>query len=249
MKYLAIIQARCGSSRLPNKVLMDLNGKTVLERVIERVKSSKYIDDILVATSIDEQNLPIVSLCSDLGIRIFVGSENDVLDRYYQAAKLFNPEYVVRITGDCPVFDSSILDKAIQSMLPKIDYLGMLSETFPDGMDLEIFKFEALAMAYRNAKFKSEREHVTLYIRNNPNEFIISDFVSDLGNYGHLRLTLDEQEDYELLSNIYNHFGNNEFYYKDIIDFLNENQDMIKINSMYSRNEGLVKSLEEDNII
>ena len=108
MKYLVIIQARCGSTRLPNKVLMDLCGKPVLQRMIERVQKSKLIDDIIVVTSIENNNLPILSLCSNIGVRVGVGSENDVLDRYYQTAKLIKPEYVIRLTADCPCFDAHL---------------------------------------------------------------------------------------------------------------------------------------------
>ena len=111
MKYLVMIQARCGSSRLPNKVLKDIAGKTDLQWVIERVRRSRLIDEVMVVTSIDKNNLPLIRLCTELGVRVFVGSENDVLDRYYQAARLLQPEYVVRITADCPLFDWRYLDK------------------------------------------------------------------------------------------------------------------------------------------
>src|SRR5699024_6269952 len=105
LKYLAMIQARCGSSRLPNKVLMPLCDKPVLQWIIERVQKSKLIDEVMVVTSIDKNNLPILSLCSQMGVRVGVGSEDDVLDRFYQTAKLLKPEYAIRITADCPCFD------------------------------------------------------------------------------------------------------------------------------------------------
>ena len=139
-----MIQARCGSSRLPNKVLMPLCDKPVLQWIIERVQKSKLIDEVMVVTSIDKNNLPILSLCSQMGVRVGVGSEDDVLDRFYQTAKLLKPEYAIRITADCPCFDSELLDMAISQMSSKADYCGMLSETFADGLDLEIFKFTAL---------------------------------------------------------------------------------------------------------
>ena len=138
MKFLAIIQARCGSSRLPSKVLKDLCGKTVLERVVERVKRSRYVDEVIVATTFCKEDLPIVQMVSGMGVRVFAGNALDVLDRYYQAAKLAQPEYVVRITADCPVFDSEILDDAIEKLNPETDYMAALSETLPDGLDLEI---------------------------------------------------------------------------------------------------------------
>ena len=105
MKYAAMIQARCGSSRMPNKVLKEISGKPELQWVIERVRRSRLMDEVIVVTSIEKDNLPLIKLCAELGVRVFAGSEEDVLDRYYQAAKLLKPEYVVRITADCPLFD------------------------------------------------------------------------------------------------------------------------------------------------
>ena len=139
MKYLVMIQARCGSTRLPNKVLKDLCGKPALQRMIERVQKSRMIDEVMVITSIEKNNLPILRLCSDLGVRVGVGSENDVLDRFYQTAKLLKPEYVIRLTADCPCFDATLLDQAISELEPDSDYMGMLSESFADGLDLRDF--------------------------------------------------------------------------------------------------------------
>ena len=151
MKFLAIVQARCGSSRLPSKVLKDIYGKTVLEYVIERVKKSKYVDEVMVATTINIEDISIVHLVSNIGIRIFAGSALDVLDRYYQAAKLIHPEYVIRITADCPLFDYKILDDAIEKLKPETDYLAALSETLADGLDFEIIRFKTLTQAWKHA--------------------------------------------------------------------------------------------------
>ena len=127
MKYLVLIQARCGSRRLPSKVLKDLAGRTVLERVVERVRRSREIDDIVVVTSVDKNNLPLIELCAQTDTRIFVGSEEDVLDRYYQCARLFQPEYVIRITADCPVIDWRYIDLAIEQLKPETDYMSELT--------------------------------------------------------------------------------------------------------------------------
>ena len=116
MKFLVLIQARCGSSRLPNKVMKKISGKTDLEWVLERVKRSKKIDEVMVITSIEKNNLSLIKLCTELNTRVFVGSEDDVLDRYYQAARLLQPEYVIRITADCPLFDWNYLDLAIEQL-------------------------------------------------------------------------------------------------------------------------------------
>ena len=170
MKYLVMIQARCGSSRLPNKVLKDIAGKTDLQWVIERVRRSRLIDEDMVVTSIDKNNLPLIRLCTELGVRVFVGSENDVLDRYYQAARLLQPEYVVRITADCPLFDWRYLDMAIEQLEDGTDYMAELTESFPDGLDIEIIRYPALKRMWKEAGLSSEREHVTMYIKNHPEQ-------------------------------------------------------------------------------
>ena len=253
MDYLVMIQARCGSTRLPNKVLKDLFGKTVLQRMIERVRRSKKVDEVVVVTSIEKNNLPIIKLCAELGVRVGIGSEDDALDRFSQTAKLLEPKYVIRLTADCPCFDYRLLDKAIYEMKPYSDYLAMMSETFADGMDLEIIKFDALKKAWKDAKHTFEREHVTQYINKRPDEFVLQDLVSDIGNHGELRLTVDEEEDFEVIKRVYNHFLNEEhnddFSYADIVTYLDNNPDIKNLNYKYSRNEGLQKSIKNDKII
>ena len=252
MKYAAMIQARYGSSRLPGKILMEIGGKPVLQWVIERVQRSKYVDEVIVVTSVDKQNLPVLRLCADLGVRVFAGAEDDVLDRYYQMAKLIKPDYIVRVTADCPCYDWSILDQAIEAMSPDTDYLSDFGETLPDGLDIEVMKFSALKLAWQKARLASEREHVTQYIRKHPEEFLHKNFVCPFGNIGHLRWTLDEQEDYVLIEKIYNHFlsaAREDFLTQDILECINENQELSKINVKYARNEGLAKSLREDKIV
>lgn len=253
MRYLAMIQARCGSTRLPNKVLKDLCGKPQLQRVIERVQKSKSVDEVMVITSIDKENLPILKLCAELGVRVGVGSENDVLDRYYQIARLLKPEYVIRITGDCPCFDAGLLDLAIAEMKPDTDYMGMTSESFADGLDLEIMKFSALEKAWRGAEQSFEREHVTQYMIRHPEKFILQDFESPIGYFGNYRWTVDEPEDFEVVRRIYEHFQGTErsddFTYKDILCYMEEHSEIKEINAMYTRNEGLAKSIKESHIV
>ncbi len=252
MKFLAIIQARCGSSRLPSKVLKDLCGKTVLERVVERVKRSRYVDEVIVATTFCKEDLPIVQMVSGMGVRVFAGNALDVLDRYYQAAKLAQPEYVVRITADCPVFDSEILDDAIEKLNPETDYMAALSETLPDGLDLEIMRFEVLKRAWNEAQLMSEREHVTMYIKNNRGLFRIQDYQCTLGNLHDERWTIDEAEDYLFIRNIYEHFkeaGKEVFNAANILEYLNRNPEIRKINQGFIRNEGLLISQKNDRIV
>lgn len=249
MNYLAMIQARCGSTRLPNKVLMDLGGKPALQRMLERVTKSRYIDEVLVVTSIRKENLPIVELCVKEGYRVGVGSEDDVLDRFYQTAKLIKPTYVIRLTADCPLFDAALLDDAIEKMDDDTDYCAIISETVANGLDFEIVRFEALKKAWEKSDMTHQREHVLPYITEHPEQFKIQDYVSPIGDFGYHRWTIDEPEDYELVSKIYQHFvseGYDTFGYNEILAFLNANPELIKINSMYHRNEGYEKSLKED---
>ncbi len=252
MKFLAIIQARCGSSRLPSKVLKDLCGETTLERVIRRVQKSKYVDEVMVATTMNKEDIPIVNLVSEMGIRVFAGNALDVLDRYYQAAKLIHPEYVIRITADCPVFDAKLLDDAIEKLKPETEYMAALSETLADGLDLEIVRFEVLKKAWKEAQLASEREHVTMYIKNHKDMFKIQDYESPIGNLHEERWTIDEPEDYEFIKNIYEHFeqeDKKEFDSKDILEYLNANPHVREINRGFIRNEGLQISLRNDKIV
>ncbi len=249
MKYLAIIQARCGSTRLPSKVLKDLCGKTVLERMIDRVKKSKHIDELIVATTMNTEDLPIIRLVSGLNIRVFAGSSNDVLDRFYQAAKLVQPEYVVRLTSDCPVFDFKLLDEAIEELSPITDDLRMLSETFPDGLDLEILRYSVLEDMWRKAVLQSEREHVTLYIKNHIDNYNVQDFVCKLGNLHDQRWTIDEPEDLQFIKALYKYFAPKwDFTMKEIYELLLVRPDIEEINKGFIRNEGLLKSLASDRV-
>lgn len=250
MKYLAIIQARCGSSRLPGKVLSDISGSTALERMLSRVSQSEKIDEMIVATTLNKEDVPIVNLVSGLGYRVFAGNSGDVLDRYYQAAKLIEPEYVIRLTADCPLFDWRVLDDAIDVLAPETDDLAMLSETFPDGQDLEIVRFPVLEQVWRKAKLASEREHVTLYLRNHKKEFAVQDYACKLGNLNAERWTLDEPEDLEMIRRVYEHFlPRMDFSMEEIYAFLSKHPEIRGINQGLIRNEGLLKSLADDRVV
>lgn len=249
MRFAVMIQARCGSARLPGKVILDLYGKPMLQWMIERVRMSRYADDVIVVTSFGRENLPIVSLCSSMDVPVYCGSQNDVLDRYYQAARLVEAKYIIRLTADCPCFDAGLLDKAILTLDKDADYRGMLSETFADGLDLEIIKFKALEKAWREADKASEREHVTQYLINHPELFKLQDFVSASGNFGEKRWTVDEPEDFEFVKKIFGHFirkGTVNFGYRDILDYLKEKPELELLNAMHGRNEGLQKSIAND---
>lgn len=248
---LAIIQARLGSTRLPNKVLMDLNGKTILERVIDRMRACTLIDKVMVASAVSKENDKLGSLCGKIGVEIYRGSENDVLDRFYQASKPLNPEHVVRITADCPLLDPKIIDRVIKTHLDtKSDYTSnVLKESFPDGEDVEIFKFSVLEKAWNNAKLGSEREHVTPYIKKNPGLFKLTNVENDV-NLGHKRWTVDEPRDYEFVKTIYEALGNKlNFGMEDVLVYLESHPEIEKLNSEISRNEGYVKSIQQDKTI
>lgn len=253
MKYVTLIQARCGSTRLPNKVLKDICGKPQLQRVIERVQMSRYVDEVLVITSIEPANLPILGLCASIGVRVGVGSEDDVLDRYYQTAKLLKPEYVIRVTGDCPCIDAGVIDAVIENMESDTDYASnTLTEDMADGLDVEIMRFSVLEEAWKEAKHSFEREHVTQFIRNRPDRYKLKDYVSPIGCFGDQRWTVDEPEDFEVVHKIYEHFtkeGNEAFGYRDILAFLNEHPEIAAINQKYTRNEGLQESIAHDVIV
>lgn len=253
MKYLVMIQARCGSSRLPNKILKDLCGKPALQRMIERVEMSKLVDEVMVVTSIDKANLKVMKLCAEMNVRVFAGSEEDVLDRYYQAARLLKPEYIIRLTADCPCFDAELLDEALRQMKPDTDYMGMLSQTFADGLDIMIIRYDALEKSWKEAVHSFEREHVTQYAIRHPEIFKLQDFVSPIGDFGDQRWTVDEPEDYEVVKRIFEYFieqcQKEDFGYQDILEYMKEHPEVGKINSKYSRDEGLEKSIREDKII
>ena len=249
---IAIIQARLGSTRLPGKVLKKILGKPMLERMIERLKRSKTIDKIVIATTDNPEDKKVADLAKKIGIDYYQGSENDVLDRYYRAAKKFKTgDIIVRLTGDCPLMDSRVVDQVVnfyKKNKKKFDYVSNVRPpTFPDGMDMEVFSFESLERAWQNAELQSEREHVTAYIYKHPEIFRIGNlhYKKDFSN---LRLTVDNKEDLMLVRKIFQilYKKNNNFTLEDILE-LSENQPAIfLINRHIQRNEGYFKSLEKE---
>lgn len=249
---VAVIQARVGSTRLPAKVLLDLEGKTVLEHVIERVKKSRFAEEVVVATTILKEDLKIVNLCSSAGIRVFCGSADDVLDRYFQVARLLQAQNVIRITADCPLLDPNVIDKVVRLHLSKkADYTSnTLKETFPDGQDVEVFTYLALQKAWQRARLSSEREHVTAYIKNHPNLFrlVKLDCSED---FSQKRWTLDEKQDYEFIKLIYANLyrKNRVFGMSEVIEFLKRHPEYEAINCKIRRNEGYIRSLKKNKIL
>ncbi len=238
-KVLAIIQARYNSIRFPGKVLKKINNQTVLEILIKRLSKSKNISKIIVACSNNPKDKAIVDVCNILGFNYFVGSENDVLDRFYKAAKKHKGRNIVRITADCPLLDYKIVDNVISNFfLKKVDYASNVNpSTFPDGLDVEVFKFSALKEAYINARQSSEREHVTPFIINNKKFKKFN--LKNHKDYSFLRLTLDEKEDFILIEKIIKNFKNNlNFNLKNILTLYKNKKNLFLINSHLVRNEG-----------
>ena len=208
MKTVAIIQARMGSTRLPGKVLKDLAGDTVLARVVNRTRRARLVDQVVVATSVLPSDDVIVKECERLGVDCFRGDEADVLDRYYQAAQQFLADIVVRITSDCPLIDPELIDITVAAFLERlVDYAtNALVPTYPPGLDVEVFGFEALGRASKFADKPYQRSHVTPYLYENPGFFKVLSMGAD-ADYSRYRWTLDTREDLNMLREIYSRLG------------------------------------------
>jgi|GEM_PF-445132 len=248
---IAIIQARMSSTRLPGKVLKKISGKTLLEILIERLRYSKKLDKIIIATSFNKKDRAIVKLAKKIKCSYFVGDENDVLDRFYKTAKKFKADTVVRITADCPLHDPELIDDIINYYLmnrKKYDYVSNVNPpTFPDGFDLWVFSFKTLEKVWENAKLKSEREHVCPYIWKNKKMFKIGHYKSKI-NYSNLRLTVDDRDDFNVVRKIYQKLYKKGkiFKFDDIINLIKKNPDLLKIQKGKFRDEGYSRSIKED---
>ena len=234
MKIVAIVQARMGSTRLPKKVMKDLLGEPVLVRDVNRLRRSKLLDEIVIATTTLPADDQIVSLCKDRGWAYFRGDENDVLDRYYRAAQACNADVIVRITSDCPMIDPEIVDRVIRTFLdiPGIDYASntLPPRTFPRGLDTEVMTFEALERAWTEDEDPKLREHVTPYIYRNPEKFQIHGVVNE-NDFSSHRWTLDTPEDFVFIRTVYEHFGNDDFTWMDVLEYLDGHPEVVNINS------------------
>ncbi|MGW1455556.1 cytidylyltransferase domain-containing protein [Salegentibacter agarivorans] len=249
-KISIITQARVGSSRFPQKVLQKINDENMLGLHIKRLQHSRLANSIIVATTLEEHADQIVEIAESMNTQVFQGSTNDVLDRFYKAALLDTPDYVVRVTSDCPLIDSGLIDKVIQMAIDQdLDYCAnILKQEFPDGQDIEVFKFSALEKAWKNAELQSDREHVTPFIRKN-STFLNGKMFKSANydapeNYNHIRMTVDEPVDLETIRLLVKELGKEKdwaAYTKYIIENVEKfsNQKII-------RNEGYNKSLLND---
>jgi len=236
---LAIVQARMGSTRLPGKVLKKVCGKPLIEILLHRLSRAKKIDKIILATSVSKENDSLTETVEKLGFEVFRGSEDDVLDRYYEAAKPYSLEAVVRITGDCPIIDPQLVDEVIGLYQEnKVDYVSNTEpSTYPDGLDTEVFSFIALETAYNKAEESFEREHVTPFIRTN-GQFKLANYSNEIDLSGE-RWTVDEPEDFEVIENIINHFLPDLYFsWRDVIQLKQSHPNCFAANRGIKRNEG-----------
>jgi len=235
MNVVAIIQARMGSTRLPGKVMKEILGKPVILWDLDRVSISKLIDEIVVAIPYGKENDVIVDTIKEYNDKIIItrGSEDDVLDRYYQAAVQTNADVVVRITSDCPLIDPVLIDNVIKQFFDNYcDYCSnSLTRTYPRGLDTEVFSFKALDTAWNEAKKDYEREHVTPYIIENPDKFKLLN-VANNNDLSHLRWTLDTKDDFKFINAVYKriYLKKQLFLMDDVIELLGREPELIDIN-------------------
>lgn len=245
-KQLCIIQARVSSERLPKKVLLKAGGRTLLEHVVGRVRQARNIDKIVVATTDRPADKQIEIICRQLRLPCWRGAETDVLDRYYQCSLAF-PKYnnIIRITGDCPLIDPEVIDNVLAFFVKgKFDYASNIQPpTFPDGMDVEVFTRQALALAAKGANLPSEREHVTQYIIKNK-KFKKGNFLAE-HDWSHIRLTVDRRDDFEVIRFLIKKSKITDGYLHYISVLTRYPGWMLK-NAHIIRNEGLNKSLKKD---
>lgn len=247
-KVYALLQARSDSSRLPGKVLKNILDKPMIIHQLERTSRSKLIDKLILVTSNEESDNQLAKIIQDNKYTLFRGDKNNVLKRFYDSLSTYNlddNDIIVRLTGDCPLHDPEIIDELIEEFQnQKYDYLANCIEPiYPDGLDVEVFNYKALKSAYKNATTLVELEHVTPYIRADKNLNIKNFKKKPLHN--NWRLTVDESEDFHLISKIYKHFNSNSFSFEELISYLEANKDLLNINSHINRNEGYIKSLEK----
>ena len=241
MKIVALVQARMGSTRLPNKVMKPINGVPMIELLLTRLARAKEIDQIIVATSVDERNTPLVEHVRKLGYTCEQGSENDVLARYLQAARKHNPDIVVRITGDCPLVDPDLVDEVIrQFKAENVDYFCNTNPpTYPDGLDIEVFTFKALEQASRETADPFDREHVTPYLRK-PGKFKTA-AMQHSEDLSALRWTVDEPADFVVIEKVFQHFHpRTDFTWVEVLTLQNEQPELFNINQHLIRNEGAI---------
>ena len=239
MSTNAIIQARCGSTRFPNKVFADVNGKPLIWHVVNRLTHAKTINKIVIATTINEKDDKIEKWCNENNVACYRGSENDVLNRYYSASVAFPSDVVVRITADDPFKEPAVIDAVVNKLINEgFDHVtNNFPPSWPEGLDCEAFTFAALEASEKSTNDAFEREHVTQYIYHNPDKFKIGNVASPK-NLSYLRWTIDKEVDYEMVKAVYAHRNpaNTDILLLDeILDILEKNPEIKEINSSVER--------------
>ena len=252
MRIIAIVQARTNSSRLPGKVLKPIQGIPLIIHLLKRVSYSKKITKAVLATSNQSFDDDLVNIVKKYNFQTFRGSLNDVLKRYSDCSRKEKADAIIRITGDCPLIDASLIDELIEEFIAgNWDYLGNSIDeknlTVPDGFDIEIFKSFILYLTSQKAILSSEREHVTPWMRNSKNKVKWKHYEHKV-KYPFYRLTVDDQVDFEVIKEIFDNLytTNTRFKISDVINFLKKNPQVANKNSATQRNEGYVKSLKND---
>lgn len=241
MRIVAIVQARMGSTRFPNKVMRPIVGVPMIQLLLERLSRARRVDQIVLATSLDARNQPLIEHAQKLGYVAYAGSENDVLDRYYQAAAQQTPDVVVRITGDCPLIDPELVDAVIENFQQGgADYVSnTLHPTYPDGLDVEVFSFTSLDRAWRETQRPYDREHVTPYIKQSE-RFQVRN-IANAEDYSGERWTVDEPEDFDVVEKIFEHFEpRHDFGWLEVLALQREHPEWFEANRHLIRNEGAV---------
>jgi len=242
---VAIIQARVGSTRLPNKVFLELAGKPLIWHVCNRLKKSTRIDKIVLATTVSKADYALAEWAIENEISLFRGSEDDVLSRYYHAAFEAKADVITRITADDPFKDAHVIDKVVDLLTKnKLDFaFNNYPPSFPEGLDTEVFTFQALEKAYLNSVDPFEREHVTQYFYRNREMFKMEN-LSYGENISHLRWTIDREEDYRMAKRVYDNLytENKMFWMEDILEFLKRNPEVIDINKDVERSTMYLKN-------
>ena len=245
MKVVAIVQARMGSTRFPNKVMKPINGIPMIELLLTRLSRSQAIDQIVLATSVDPRNQPLIEHVSQLGFACEQGSENDVLERFVQAAEKHDANIVVRISGDCPLVDPKLVDECVDYFLEgKLDYLiNSVPPTYPDGLDVEVVSLSALQRANLESENSYDHEHVTPYIRAAGN-FKTDCFQND-EDLSRFRWTVDEPQDLEAINNIFKHFAPEiHFGWKEVLNLQQKQPEMFEANKHKRCNQGMRSTMD-----
>jgi spore coat polysaccharide biosynthesis protein SpsF len=246
---IIILQARMSSTRLPKKALMEIEGKSILWHLVQRMKKSKNSNDLIIATSLDESDDLIEKFCIENNVKCFRGNLNDVLDRFYQCSKKYNADVIVRVTGDSPLNDPKLVDDFIKELKDgNYDYVSNGEKPWMDGFDVEVFTFKALEKTWKEAVMESEREHVTPYIKKS-NLFKIK-YIKNDERFANIQFSIDRIEDLNFVSEIYKKLFekklDHNFTYMDVIKIIEEELDLLNLNKNSVINEGYQKSLKED---